>query len=151
MPGARPHRRGKPLAALLIAVVALLALPSLANANFVYWASGGQTTIGRAKLNGSAVNNAFITGLSNVGGVAVDSKYIYWTQGTGATSSIGRANLDGSGANPNFISHAAGVQDFDSLPAHAGIAVNSSSIFWNNTGSGTMGKANLDGSSPTGN
>jgi hypothetical protein len=80
----------------------------------------------------------------------VDSKFIYWTQGTGATSTIGRANLDGTGANPNFIPHAATVEDFDAVPAHAGIAVNSSSIFWGNTGSGTMGKANLDGSSPTG-
>ena len=35
-------------------------------------------------------------------------------------------------------------------PSHAAIAVNSSSIFWNNTGSGFIGKANLDGSSPTG-
>ncbi len=136
---------------MLIAVIALLALPSLASANFVYWASGGQTTIGRAKLNGSGVNNAFISGLSNVGGVAIDSKYIYWTQGTGATSTIGRANLDGTGVNQNFIPHASGVEDFDALPAHAAIAVNSSSIFWNNTGAGTMGKASLDGSSPTGN
>ena len=84
------------------------------------------------------------------GGVAVDSKYIYWTQGTGATSTIGRANLDGTGVNQNFITHAAGVQDFDALPSRAAIAVNSSGIFWNNTGSGFIGKANLDGSSPTG-
>src|SRR3954468_21263263 len=151
MPSARPSRRGKLAPAILVVALALLALPPLASANFVYWASGGQTTIGRAKLNGTAVNNAFIAGLSNVGGVAVDSKFIYWTQGQGATSTIGRANLDGSGVNPNFIPHASGVQDFDATPAHAGIAVNSSSIFWNNTGAGTMGKANIDGSSPTGN
>src|SRR3954470_8177420 len=151
MPGARPHRTGKSLvAAVLLAAVALLALPPLASANFVYWASGGQTTIGRAKLNGTAVNNAFIAGLSNVGGVAVDSKFIYWTQGQGATSTIGRANLDGSGVNPNFIPHASGVQDFDPLVtgSGAGIAVNSTAIFWQNSGSGTVGKANLDGSSP---
>src|SRR3954449_649122 len=116
-------RAGKAAAAGLLATIALLLLPPLANANFVYWASGGQTTIGRAKLNGSGVNNAFISGLSNVGGVAVDSKYIYWTQG-GSTGSIGRANLDGSGVNPNFIPHASGVEDFDLPPAHAAIAVN---------------------------
>jgi hypothetical protein len=152
MPGARPQRRGTALAAtVLLAAIALLALPPLASANFVYWASGGQTTIGRAKLNGTGVNNAFVSGLSQVGGVAVDSKYIYWTQGQGATSTIGRANLDGTGVNPNFIPHASGVQDFDNLPSHAGIAVNSSSIFWSNTGSGLIGKANIDGSSPVGN
>jgi hypothetical protein len=136
--------------AALLASILLLILPPLAKANFVYWASGGQTTIGRAKLNGTGVNNAFIAGLSSVGAVALDSKYIYWTQGTTGTSSIGRAKLDGSGVNPNFIPHAAGVQDFDPLPSHAAIAVNSSGIFWNNTGSGFIGKANLDGSSPTG-
>jgi hypothetical protein len=141
------------VAAVLLAAIALLALPPLASANFVYWASAGQTTIGRAKLNGTAVNNAFITGLTGVQGVAVDSQHIYWTQGLGATSTIGRANLDGSGVNPNFIPHSAGVQDFDPLVigSGAGIAVNSTAIFWENSGSGTVGKANLDGSSPTGN
>jgi hypothetical protein len=138
------------LVALLTAITVLLVAAGDASANFVYWASGGQTTIGRAKLNGSGVNNAFITGLSNVGGVAVDSKYIYWTQGTTATSSIGRANLDGTGVNQNFIPHAGSVQDFDPAPSHAGIAVNGSSIFWDNTGSGFVGRANIDGSSPTG-
>ena len=122
------------------------------SANFVYWASSGQTTIGRAKLNGSGVNNAFIQGLTGVQAVAVDSQHIYWTQGLGTASSIGRANLDGSGANANFIPHAAGVQDFDppSASSAAGIAVNSTAIFWENSGSGQVGKANLDGSSPTG-
>jgi hypothetical protein len=133
----------------LLAAIALLLLPPLANANFVYWASEGQTTIGRAKLNGTGVNNAFISGLSDVQGVAVDSKYVYWTQGRGATGSIGRANLDGSGANPSFIPHSPAI-DFDPSPAVAGIAVTSSGIFWGNSGSGTMGRANLDGSSPNG-
>ncbi len=135
------------VAGLLVTVTSLI-LPSLASANFVYWASNGGTTIGRAKLNGTGVNNAFISGQSPVRGVTVDSQHIYWTQGAGATSAIGRANLDGSGANPNFIPHASGVQDFDAVPS--GIAVNPSAVFWNNTGSGEIGKANLDGSSPTG-
>jgi hypothetical protein len=153
-PQVQSRSRGtKAVIAALLAAIALLLLPPLARANFVYWASGGQTTIGRAKLNGTAVNNAFITGLTGVQGVAVDSQHIYWTQGLGATSTIGRANLDGSGANPNFIPHTAGVQDFDPLVtgSGAGIAVNSTAIFWENSGSGTVGKANLDGSSATGN
>jgi hypothetical protein len=137
------------IAAAVLAALALLVAPPHAHGNFVYWANEGQSSIGRAKINGTGTNNAFITGLSQVNGVAVDSQFIYWTQGTGATSSIGRANLDGSGANPNFVPHAAGVQDFDP-GAPAGIAVNSTAIFWNNTGSGTMGRANIDGSAPTG-
>ena len=157
MPSSRPQahsdsRGAKVIAAGLVAAIALLLVPPLASANFVYWASSGQTTIGRAKLNGSGVNNAFIQGLTGVQAVAVDSQHIYWTQGLGTASTIGRANLDGSGANANFIPHAAGVQDFDppSASSAAGIAVNSTSIFWENSGSGQVGKANLDGSSPTG-
>ena len=51
-----------PLLALLT-VVALLLLADKAHGNFVYWANSGQTTIGRAKLNGTGVNNAFVAGL----------------------------------------------------------------------------------------
>jgi virginiamycin B lyase len=137
---------GSIAAATLLALIALLFLPPLAKANFVYWASSGQTTIGRAKLNGTAVNNAFITGLTNVHGVAVDSRYIYWTQGTGATSSIGRANLNGSGANPNFIPNSAGI-NFNATP-QAGIAVNTNGVYWANTGNAKIGRANIDGSAP---
>jgi hypothetical protein len=150
MPGARPHRRGKPLAAaLLVAVITLLALPPLANANFVYWASDGQTTIGRAKLNGTGVNNAFVIGLTDVHAVAVDSQHIYWTQGNAATSSIGRANLDGSGANPNFIPNSSALNFAAAVP-QAALAVTGSAIYWVNTGAGTIGRANIDGSAPNG-
>jgi len=138
------------LAAALLAALALLIAPPHAHGNFVYWANEGQTTIGRAKINGTGVNNAFIGGLTDVQGVAVDSKFIYWTQGRGVNSTIGRANLDSSGVNPNFIPHASGVQDFDPSPSIAGIAVNSTGIFWDNTGSGQIGHADLNGGGATG-
>ncbi len=138
----------------LLATLALLIAPPHAHGNFVYWANSGQTTIGRAKLNGSAVNNAFISGLTDVHGVAIDSRFIYWTQGSGATSSIGRANLNGSGANPSFIPHSAGIDfrapspdplDFAPQPA---IAVNTNGVYWSNTETHTIGRANIDGSAP---
>ena len=135
--------------AALLAVAALLLLPPHAHGNFVYWGNSGQTSIGRAKLNGTGVNNAFIGGLSNVHGVAVDSKHVYWTQGNAATSSIGRANLDGSGANPNFIPNSAAVNFATAFP-QAAVAVTSSALYWVNTGAGTIGRANLDGTSPNG-
>jgi virginiamycin B lyase len=134
-------------AVALLAAIVLLILPPLAKANFVYWASAGQTTIGRAKLNGTAVNNAFIKGLSNVHGVAVNSTHLYWTQGSGATSSIGRANLDGSGANANFIPNSAGL-NFAAASPQAAIAVNANGVYWANTGTTTIGRANIDGSAP---
>jgi hypothetical protein len=37
----------------------------------VYWTGGGSSTIGRAKLNGTGVNNSFIKGAIGPYGVAV--------------------------------------------------------------------------------
>ncbi len=93
------------------------------------------------------MNNAFIKGLGNVHGVAVDSTHVYWTQGSGATSSIGRANLDGSGANANFIPNSAGL-NFAAASPQAAIAVNTNGVYWANTGTTTIGRANIDGSAP---
>jgi virginiamycin B lyase len=130
----------------LLAAIALLAMPPLANANFVYWANtGAGNSIGRAKINGTGFNNAFIGSLNNVHGVAVDSKFIYWTQGSGATSTIGRANLDGSSPNPNFIPNS-GALNFAPAAPQSAIAVTASAIYWTN--STTVGRANIDGSSP---
>lgn len=137
------------LAAILIALVALLVAAADASANFVYWANGQQSSIGRAKINGTGANSTFIGGLTNVHGVAVDSKFIYWTQGIGASSTIGRANLDGSGANPNFIPNSAAL-GFAAVGSQAGIAVTSSAIYWVNTAAAPnqIGRAGIDGSGP---
>ena len=131
------------IVALLTAVILLLVLVKEANGNFVYWTNDGGTTIGRAKLNGTGVNNSFVAGLNDPNGIAVDSKFIYWSQGTGADSSIGRANLDGTGANPNFIPNSAGVS------SPAGVAVTTTGVYWSN--GVTIGHANLDGSNPVAN
>ncbi|MDP9189159.1 MAG: hypothetical protein M3O25_07915, partial [Actinomycetota bacterium] len=128
---------------LLVALLAF-AVPAVAEANFVYWTNQNESTIGRAKLNGANVNNSFVTGLNDPHGIALDSKYIYWSQGDATTGSIGRARLDGSGANPNFIPHGAGVD------APFGVAVTPAAVFWAN-GSNTIGRANLDGTGPVSN
>jgi hypothetical protein len=128
----------------LLAVVALLLLPPHAHANFVYWANQSPgSTIGRAKINGAGANNAFITGIDEPRGVAVDAQFIYWAEGGGGNSSIGRANLDGSGVNHQFIP--------DQVTNPVGVAVTSSGIYWTNEvgmGAATIGHANLDGSNP---
>jgi hypothetical protein len=125
----------------LAALVLLIAAPQ-ARANFVYWTSGApNSTIARAKLNGTALNPAFIAGLNSPHGVATDSKFIYWTQGDSTTGSIGRADLDGTDANPDFIPHSAGVSD------PSGIALTPDAIYWQN-GGGSIGRANIDGSTP---
>jgi virginiamycin B lyase len=139
-------QRSKSRHAVLIAILATLALmllPDVAGANFVYWANDDQTSIGRAKINGTGANSNFITGVNGVHGVAIDSKFIYWTTLSGGVSTIGRANLDGSGVNNQFIT--------TNVTAPISIAVTSSGIYWTNAvgmSPSTIGHANLDGSNP---
>jgi hypothetical protein len=129
------------LVAALLALVALLLVPPHAHGNFVYWTEGTpNSAIGRAKINGTGLNNNFITGLNSPVGVATDSKFVYWAD-EGANT-IGRANLDGSGVNQNFIT--------TGVDTPSGVAVTTSAIYWVN-GNNTIGQANLDGTGPVGN
>jgi len=68
------------------------------------------TTIGRANLDGSAINESFVTGADSPAGVAVSGPYVYWANFGGPHgtrgSTIGRAKLDGTGANQHFITGA---------------------------------------------
>jgi hypothetical protein len=119
--------------AAMLAALALLIAPPHARGNFVYWSNSDGNSLGRAKINGTGLNNSFVTGVTSPWGIAVDSKYIYWEQ----PGSIGRANLDGSAPNPNFVTGATGV---------GGLAVTSNAIFYN-TAPNTIGRANIDGTS----
>lgn len=123
-------------AALAAAVVLGLALPGGTEAA-VYWADTTAGQIGRAGLDGSVADPAFITGAGSPCGVAVDSAHIYWANG----SAIGRAKVDGSAVTPSFVS---GITPGGSRPC--GIAVDSAHVFWADSTAGTIGRANLDGS-----
>jgi hypothetical protein len=101
----------------------------------IYWANGDFGTIGRANLDGTAVNQSFIAGAADPCGVAVDGAHVYWANHSG--NSIGRANLDGSGMSQTFITGAAGPY---------GVAVDGAHLFWANARGNTIGRANLDGS-----
>lgn len=123
---------------LLIAIAGSLLIGAPSAWADIYWTNSGNGTIGRAYLDGTGVNESFITDqFSNPFGVAVDSSHIYW--GNGDTL-IGRANLDGSGANDDFIINAA-----SGLPQGVnGVAVDGSSIYWANCCSTpTIGQAPL--------
>jgi hypothetical protein len=101
----------------------------------LYWASS-DGTIGRANLDGTGVNNTFITGASRPCGVAVDGAHIYWASDA-AAGTIGRAKLDGTGVNQSFITGATFA---------CGVAVDAGHVYWANDGAtGTIGRANLDG------
>jgi hypothetical protein len=75
------------------------------DAGHIYWANTADgvdaDTIGRANLDGSGLDQSFISGATDPIGVAVDAQHVYWTNGPGT---IGRANLDGSGIDQSFIS-----------------------------------------------
>lgn len=120
---------------------------------YVYWAliepgsSGGPSTIGRAKIDGSDVTPNLITGQHSVSGLAVDGSHIYWgdnqNNGSANIPSIGRANLDGTGVNENFITPPAGTALVDR------VAVDPSHIYWENeplSGTDSIADANLDAS-----
>ena len=64
---------------------------------YIYWANWGAgrgTTIGRANLDGTAVNPSFISGASTPCDVAINASYIYWgnsgTRSMGAPTSMAR-------------------------------------------------------------
>jgi hypothetical protein len=136
----RWERLGLAIAGVL--VLAALAAPS-AFANFVYWPNAGGTSLGRAGLDGSQLNNNFVPTTDAPSSVAVDSQYIYWTHGTTGTGAIGRAKLDGTAIDPNFIPHSAGVY------SPTGIAVTATHIYWANTAAtADIGRASIDGTQP---
>ena len=104
--------------------------------DYVYWAGAGNGTIGRARRDGTDVNESFISGASGPYSVAVDDTYIYWVNYVDDT--IGRARLDGTGAQQNFITLA-------SQSDPEGIAVDANYIYWGNFGTHYIGRAKLDG------
>jgi virginiamycin B lyase len=113
---------------LLATVLALLVVAPAAQA-WVYW---GHWTygagVGRAGLDGSQVNDAFIPApagqFTYLRGVAVDSNYLYWgTHDLSASATtIGRAPL--TGANPNY--------SFTAVTSRSilGLGVNATHLYW---------------------
>lgn len=85
----------------------------------------GQGSIGRANLDGSEANSAFIAGLERPCGLATDGQRLYWLERGYFQSgtSIGRANLDGSAAEPGFFGLTSGVTG-------CGIAASGGYLYW---------------------
>ena len=52
----------------------------------LYWADGLSGTIGRAGLDGTGADQAFINGASSPCGVALDAAHLYWANGGDGTS-----------------------------------------------------------------
>lgn len=76
------------------------------NSRYIYWSNNGEDAIGRANIDGTAVDQRCLTPkhvpLGNVPeGIAVDGTHVYWTNYPANT--IARANLDGSGVDERLI------------------------------------------------
>ncbi len=122
--------------ALVAAAACALAAVSASSAQaYVYWADGND--IGRANLDGSGVNDAFIAGAGASSGVAVDGSHIYWGDG----GAIARADLDGSDAQQTFITT-------DTGPFVAAIATDGGYIYWVTNGTDIY-RASLSGTDAT--
>jgi hypothetical protein len=131
------------------------------DANHLYWINAAPctstcppTTIARANLDGTEVDLNFISGGRRIRplSLAVDANHLYWGNGCSPchlqhpSSAIARANLDGTGVDLRFIR---GVDD------PTGVAVDANHVYWSDlhiliagtdpTGTGTIGRANLDG------
>jgi hypothetical protein len=99
--------------------------------SYVYWSNRAGKGIGRAALDGSQRNDAFITtGMDGPCEVAVDAGFVYWADWRG----IGRARLDGSGVEPGFIPGALGG---------CGLAVDAGHLYFD--ADGAIGRASLEG------
>jgi low-density lipoprotein receptor class B len=113
-----------------------------ADSSSLYFIGTGNK-IGRATLDGSAVDPSFISvpSPSSIScGLAVDPSFVYYPSDSGNT--VGRAPVGGGTADASFI--AAGTTG----GGPSGVGVNSQYIFWGNYSNGAVGRANIDGSSP---
>jgi hypothetical protein len=104
------------------------------DATHVFWGNRSSGAIGRANLDGSDPNDAFIVDADEPCGVAVDASHVYWANLGGTT--LGRANLDGTDVDQNFV-------EAGNRPC--GVAVNGSNLFWGRGSGGSLGRAALDG------
>jgi len=96
-------------------------------------------SLGRAGLDGSEPNSAFVTGLERPCDVAVGGDHVFWIErgSLQQESGIGRAGLDGSLPQRPFIS----------LPypgPSCGLAARGGYLYWGR--GGAIARANLDGS-----
>lgn len=103
------------------------------DAQHIYWADRSGR-IGRARLDATVPEPAFIEAVDSPCGVAVNGQHVYWASSGG--HSIGRANIDGSNPERNFIT---------GLDEPCGVAVDESHVYWADLDDESIGRADLDG------
>ena len=124
------------------------------DSTYIYFSNTCTSKIGRAKLDGSEINDSFIVGTNGSGwtsgdndiyGLYVTNDKIYWANYT--TNTIGRADIDGSNQNNDFINIKSGsYTGYDSsVGGICGITIQGGYIYWTNYDIHTIGRANIDG------
>jgi hypothetical protein len=103
-----------------------------------YGLSSLGVVVGRVEVDGENVENDFITGGDGGNGVAINGSHVFWTHSFMSNDFIGRANLNGNNAGP-FTS---GLSD------PLGIAVDGTHVYWGNSGTGAIGRVQLNASNP---
>jgi hypothetical protein len=99
--------------------------------------------IGRARLDGTRVDQAFISFSRTAfpAAVAVDRAHVYWASEIyqATYGSIARADLDGTDVDQRFIT----------LPERGsrGVAADGTYVYWSNFLTGSIGRAKVDGTS----
>lgn len=106
------------------------------DSSHIYWADGYHNTIGRANLDGTAVDHNFITlaDWTLPCGLALGSEYIYWPNM--GTDMIGRARLDGSEVDESFI---------PTVQHPCAIAVNQTGIYWGSDDEDEIWRTDIEG------
>lgn len=116
----------------------------------LYWAQVADNTIRCGRTSGAGSTSVVASGLNSPRGVAIDTvnNRLYWTE-TGGTDKIVRgdlANNCGALTNITTVLSAPGTPLND--PYAIAVDNIASKIYWSEYGDGTIGTANLDGSSP---
>jgi virginiamycin B lyase len=115
------------------------------DASHIYWVNVGARfgistrTVGRAELDGTEVGQEFIQAVS--GDVAVNASKIYSSGASEGDGFIRRVNLDGENED-EFLFTVPGTEEGPSL------ALDGSHLYWTNNGEGTIGRSELNGTSP---
>jgi hypothetical protein len=89
-------------------------------------------SLGRANLDGTGVDDSFVTDVKEPCDLALSGGYVYWMEEDG----IGRARLDGSNPERSFI-------PFSNWASDCGLAASDTYLYW--VEGETIARANLDG------
>ncbi|MCW3016124.1 MAG: hypothetical protein JWO02_3216 [Solirubrobacterales bacterium] len=104
----------------------------------IYWTQQN-SSVGRANLDGTGVNNSFLSSFSQSVGITADSSNL-WI-GDASTQQIFRVGLDASG---NTTGSPTVIVSGTSRPFS--MKTDGTFIYWSNQGGGSVGRAALDGS-----